>query len=883
MRKLITILLTVQLLWSVSAVQQPVKLVQPNGEEIVVILKGDEWNNWFESAEGYTLVQNEREEWVYAAAIQGDRLIPGNAGFEPESESIPKHLHPQLPRPEDNSPIPQISLTQDEYKLPLLLIEYPDHNAQYSEQNFNDLMNSTGWNGTGSFRDFYEEISYDQFHPDATVDGWYMAENNHDYYGYNQGFIYAVELVRKAVDEAEAAGMDFSQFDNDGDGWVDALNIVHAGPGAEEGDQSNIWSHKWSLSAADLAVQYDGVWIDSYTINPEIQYNTQVYIGVIAHEFGHALGLPDLYDTDGSSAGIGNWGLMSGGSWGTDGGSPWYPAHMCPWGKTQMGWLTPVLLENDTTAIELLPVETYPVVYQINHPTDDSEYFMLENRQKRGFDVNMFREGLLIWHMDDEKLTGWGPNSDEPHYGVGLEQADGQYHLELGFGRGDAGDPYPGSTGNHTFDDDSVPNSHSYYFVPSLISVDNIVLDDTMVYVDVAMGTDVIVNSELTYGSGPAWDTGTMSVALANDFDIGQFSCILHDSPDRLIITGVNLNDRSSDMSVTFEESEEGNAHVELTGGTISAGMGSIFEIEFFCYSGAEILVEIQTSDADAFNSSGEEVIVTTEDGIFQIQSVPQVLSPGAASGAAGEVMAVPVEFASSVPLGFVGFRFSDDPDFLSLYAEPYSDDNGNGQWDEGESFEDTNGDGAWTGEVTLGERIDGWEYDVYEANNSVLFTTVNWPNPLDPDTSLLVEFNMLISPDAETGDVALAISNILMIDFLGNPGVEGVGSDGVFTITSGGLVSDDAILLSDFSLHQNYPNPFNPNTTIRFEVETHRHATLHIYDITGRVVKTLVDEQLQPGEYEVQWDASNVASGVYFYRLHAGDRQITRKLVLLK
>ena len=113
MRKLITILLTVQLLWSVSAVQQPVKLVQPNGEEIVVILKGDEWNNWFESAEGYTLVQNEREEWVYPAAIQGDRLIPGNAGFEPESESIPKHLHAQLPRPEDNSPIPQISLTQD--------------------------------------------------------------------------------------------------------------------------------------------------------------------------------------------------------------------------------------------------------------------------------------------------------------------------------------------------------------------------------------------------------------------------------------------------------------------------------------------------------------------------------------------------------------------------------------------------------------------------------------------------------------------------------------------------------------------------------------------------------------------------------------------------
>ena len=883
MRKLITILFTVQFLLAVSAVQQPVKLVQPSGLEIEANLKGDEWNHWFESPEGYTLVQNDGGEWVYAVAIQGGQLIPGNARFDPKSAGIPKHLHPQLKRPEDNSPIPQFRSIRDEYKLPLLLIEYPDYPAQYSEQNFDDLMNSSGWNGTGSFRDFYEEISYDQFHPVTTVDGWYMAENDHDYYGANQSTNHAPELVRKAVDEAEAAGMDFSQLDNDGDGWVDALNVVHAGPGAEEGDQSNIWSHKWSLSAANLAVQYDGVWIDSYTINPEIQYNTQVYIGVIAHEFGHALGLPDLYDPDYSSSGIGNWGLMSGGSWGTDGGSPWYPAHMCPWGKTQMGWVTPVIIENDTVTIELLPVETYPVVYQINHSTDDSEYFMLENRQKRGFDVNMFREGLLIWHMDEEKLNGWGPNLDEPHYGVGLEQADGQYHLELGYGRGDAGDPFPGSTGNHTFDDDSVPNSHSYYIVPSLISVSNVVLIDTMVYVDVGVGSDVIVNSQLSYGSGPVWDTGTISVALTNEFDVGQFSCILHDSPDRLIITGVNLTARSSNMNFTFQEGEDGNAYVELTDGTISAGTGSIFEIEYFCYSGAEMTVQIQTADADAFNTSGEEVIVTTEDGIFQIQSVPQVLSAGEMSGAAGEVVALPLEFASSVPIGFVGFRLSNDPNFLSLYAEPFTDSNGNGQWDEGESFDDTNGDDAWTGEVTLGERIEGWEYEISEANNSVLFTTVNWPYPLNPDTSLMVEFNMLVSPDADAGEVALAITNILIIDFLGNPDVEGVGTDGVFTVTTGGSVSGDANLPSNFALYQNYPNPFNPVTTIRFLVETHHNASLRVYDNMGRLVATLVDGQLQPGEYEVLWDASNIASGVYFYRLTTDNRQITRKLVLLK
>lgn len=883
MNRIICILTFVRLLWGISSVQQPLQLFQPDGSKIEVYLRGDEWAHWYETPEGFSLVQNDNGFWTYAVDIKENQLIPGEVVGKYTQTGIPLHLHPEREKPADTSPLPDITRTRDEFLLPLLLIEFPDYSAQYSQENFSDLMNSSGWNGTGSFRDFYEEISYNQFHPTTAVDGWFMAENNHDYYGANQGFINAVELVRKAVDEAEAAGMDFSQFDNDGDGWVDALNVVHAGPGAEEGGQTNIWSHKWSLSAADLEVQYDGVWIDSYTINPEIQFNTQVYIGVIAHEFGHALGLPDLYDTDYSSSGIGNWGLMSGGSWGADGGSPWYPAHMCPWSKTELGWIIPIVIENDTSGLHIPPVETNPVIYQINHSTDDSEYFMMENRQKRGFDVNIYREGLLIWHMDEEKLAGWGPNDDEPHYGVGLEQADGLYQLEIGYGRGDAGDPFPGSTGNRTFDDDSVPNSHSYYFVPSLISVNNIAQFDTMMHVNIGVGTDIIVNSQLAIGSGPAWDTGSLSLALTNDLDIGQFSCILHDSPDRLIITGVNVTDRSESMEVIFVESEDGNAVVELSGGNITAGTGAIFEVEYFCYSGAGMTVQIHTADADAFDTSGEEVIVTTEDDIFQIQSVPQVLSAGEASGSAGEVVAIPVEFASSVPLSFIGFRLSDDPDFLSLYAEPFSDANSNGQWDEGEDFEDTNGDGTWTGTVTLGERISGWEYDVYEANNSVLFSTVNWPYPLDPDTSHLVEFNMLISPDAEAGEVALAISNIQMIDFLGNPGVEGVGTDGVFTVTSGGSVSDGANLPSAFLLHQNYPNPFNPTTTIRFDLPKDAEVLLAVYDVLGRSVKELVSGQLVSGEHEVVWNANDLVSGVYFIRLSSGEFVQTRKLLLLK
>ena len=83
--------------------------------------------------------------------------------------------------------------------------------------------------------------------------------------------------------------------------------------------------------------------------------------------------------------------------------------------------------------------------------------------------------------------------------------------------------------------------------------------------------------------------------------------------------------------------------------------------------------------------------------------------------------------------------------------------------------------------------------------------------------------------------------------------------------------------------LHQNYPNPFNPVTNITFMVETYGYASIRIYDIKGRLVETLVEEQLPSGEYEVHWDASDLPSGVYFIRLTGSNKSITKKAVLLK
>ena len=85
------------------------------------------------------------------------------------------------------------------------------------------------------------------------------------------------------------------------------------------------------------------------------------------------------------------------------------------------------------------------------------------------------------------------------------------------------------------------------------------------------------------------------------------------------------------------------------------------------------------------------------------------------------------------------------------------------------------------------------------------------------------------------------------------------------------------------YSLSQNYPNPFNPVSTIRYEVPKSGDVSLIVYDILGREVTRLVDSYLEPGSHQVRWNASDFASGIYFYRLQAGDFVQTRKMVLLK
>jgi hypothetical protein len=81
----------------------------------------------------------------------------------------------------------------------------------------------------------------------------------------------------------------------------------------------------------------------------------------------------------------------------------------------------------------------------------------------------------------------------------------------------------------------------------------------------------------------------------------------------------------------------------------------------------------------------------------------------------------------------------------------------------------------------------------------------------------------------------------------------------------------------------QNYPNPFNPSTTINFKIKDARFVNLKIYDISGKEVATLINENMKAGEYKIDFKANNIPSGTYFYTLKAGDFSETKKMTLIK
>ena len=490
-------------------------LTQPDGWTFDARQWGDEWNHGWETTEGYTILRDEASRyWVYAVRDDTGKLMKSLApvGQNGPPTGVPPRLRPT---PEVSSEAAKafqsIRATSAQPCVPLsgtanvltILINFSDRTTTYGSTQFNALLFGTG---VYSMRDYYTEASYGRFTVSAGpggIAGWYQASQGHDYYGANVGTgivkdQWPGDLVYEAVRAADNAGFDFAPYDQNGDCQVDMVNIVHQGSGEEaSGLAADIWSHGWDLNSARSSNRSHygayatkspcaaggSIRVNRYVIQPEVYSSGMTTMGVFAHEYGHALGLPDLYDTDNTSEGVGNWSLMAYGTWNgvvRDGDRP---AHLDAWSKYKLGWITPTQIGSGSPQSPVVqPADAYASVYQLlnGSPSLGGEYFLIENRRKGGFDAGLPGSGLLIWHIDESQATNnnecypGGPSCAAQHYKVALVQADNLWHLEKNQNRGDGGDPYPGTSHHGSVTSGSTPGSRLYDGSASGVSITDI-------------------------------------------------------------------------------------------------------------------------------------------------------------------------------------------------------------------------------------------------------------------------------------------------------------------------------------------------------------------------------------------------------------------------
>ncbi|UCF66149.1 MAG: M6 family metalloprotease domain-containing protein, partial [Acidobacteriota bacterium] len=388
------------------------------------------------------------------------------------------------------------------FSYPVLLGKFADSGADpYPASELADELFLQGYNAggaPGSLRDYFDEVSYLDYTIDGTVRGWATVSlNQSDYLGSagcnglcssttNSAAGFAKELI-----ELNDAAIDFSQYDNDGpdgtpnsgddDGVVDLLVLVHAAEGGECGG-SEIWSHLdnysrtfgSSFQTGDAASGGGNILIEDYIVVPayDCDGTTRVSIGVFAHLFGLHLGWPPLWDRDGSSRGAGAWELMAHGLWGGDGNSPQRPVHPSVYCKALAGWIDPSVVQGDEIGTFIAAIEDEPFAREFRRAPSCSheEYFLLEARLKRKFDLNLPGEGLLIWHADDLTET----SDDEARPRLHLLPADAEYGLNNDQDDGDDADPWPGSLFESLWTDTTDPSSKRHGGRPSGASMTDV-------------------------------------------------------------------------------------------------------------------------------------------------------------------------------------------------------------------------------------------------------------------------------------------------------------------------------------------------------------------------------------------------------------------------
>lgn len=404
---------------------------QSDGTKLTLMLVGDEYHHYF--------LNMETQEKMLRKA-DGDYYVVGNEVLQELSKKgAARRVQANAARRARLKAPAKIGSTSGAMtgskKGLVILVNFQDKKLAntHTQTVFNNQFNQVGYsenNHIGSVHDYFYDQSYKQFDLTFDVVGPVTVSKNMNYYGANDSEgsdTHPAEMIIEACKLADAQGVNFKEYDWDGDGYVDQVYVIYAGYGEAYGASDNtIWPHEWTLSSAQYygdgtgRLSLDGKYIDTYACSCELSGTTGTTlngIGTACHEFSHCLGFPDFYDTSYAGGfGMNSWDLMDGGSYNGPDGYGEVPAGYTAYERYEAGWLEPEILDKAATITDMKPIGDEPEAYFIFNEAETNEWFVLENRQNKGWfkyvDTYTTPHGLLLSHVDFDQ-TAW--NNNEPN------------------------------------------------------------------------------------------------------------------------------------------------------------------------------------------------------------------------------------------------------------------------------------------------------------------------------------------------------------------------------------------------------------------------------------------------------------------------------------
>lgn len=429
---------------------------QPDGTTIQVRLIGDEFHHYWQDQAGNVVKCDSLGYWRVVESQPTPATIKARRQASAMLQSRPKKA------------VGSVNLAPRGL---VILVNFKDtkFNASNTQVAMNDLMNSSSYtyNGaTGSVRQFFSDQSDGQYTPEFDVIGPVTLTNNVAHYGSNDASgndVLPGDMVVEACSIANDS-VDFTRYDNDKDGYVDFVYIIYAGKGEADGGAANtIWPHNWDLASAyyydncsysTSQRKFDGKTINNYACSGELSgASARTGIGTIAHEFGHVIGLPDLYDIDygqnyENEATPGAWHIMDGGSYNNDGKTP---PNYTIYDKYFLGWKTPInpgataqnlsLIANGQSGYQGYQIASSNSLLTATNTNPNTVYY-IENRQQSGWDKHLPGHGLVIWKIMYSQSV-WNDNAPNATPGTiryAVVSASGATT-----GIGTAADPFPGT------------------------------------------------------------------------------------------------------------------------------------------------------------------------------------------------------------------------------------------------------------------------------------------------------------------------------------------------------------------------------------------------------------------------------------------------------